>query len=67
MPSKKQAKMAAAYKICKDLYRMGELDDYLLPVQDVMMSDDEEEQQDKTKRGTKRSKENYNRKVIYLC
>lgn len=75
MPSKQQAKMAAAYKVCKLLHQRGELDDSLLPVQDIMVSDDEEpasDQKDKTKRGTKRSREIYTRKVrwlftVFLC
>lgn len=70
MPGKKQAKMAAAYKACKLLHQRGELDDNLLPVQDIMVSDDEEteasSQDDKTKRGTKRSREIYTRKVRTL-
>ena len=71
MPSKKQSKMAAAYKICIQLHKMGELNDFLLPVEELSdeSSDEDievEEQQGKAKRGTKRSKKMYLRKVIYI-
>ena len=39
MPSKKQAKMAAALKACERLHTIGELDDNLLPKQ--TLSDEE--------------------------
>ena len=69
MPRKKLAKMAAAYKACKELHGIGELDDDLLPVRS---SDEESESEEenaesgegkKTKAGTKKRKRIYEKKV----
>ena len=73
MPSKNQAKMAAALKACKLLHKIGELDDNLLPKQ--TLSDEEsgleEEEEEaaaesgrkKPKAGTKKRRRQYVRKV----
>ena len=73
MPSKNQAKMAAALKACKLLHKIGELDDDLLPKQ--TLSDEEsgleEEEEEasaesggkKPKAGTKKRRRQYMRKV----
>lgn len=71
MPSKQQAKMAVAYNACKQLHQLGELNEYLLPVEDLSSDEDGDESMDvdsmdgqKPKRGTKRRKQIYQRKVI---
>ena len=70
MPRKDLAKMAAAYKACKKLHSIGELDDDLLPVRSL--SDEESESEEeyaesgegkKTNAGTKKRKRIYDRKV----
>ena len=71
MPSKNQAKMAAALKACEKLHKIGELDDDLLPKQ--TLSDEEsglEEEEaaaepgrKKPKAGTKKRRRQYMRKV----
>ena len=73
MPSKNQAKMAAALKACEKLHKIGELDDDLLPKQ--TLSDEEsgleEEEEEaaaepggkKPKAGTKKRRRQYVRKV----
>ena len=71
MPSKNQAKMAAALKACKLLHKIGELDDNLLPKQ--TLSDEEsgleeeeaaaESGRKKPKAGTKKRRRQYVRKV----
>ena len=73
MPSKNQAKMAAALKACELLHKIGELDDDLLPKQ--TLSDEEsgleEEEEEaaaepggkKPKAGTKKRRRQYVRKV----
>ena len=70
MPSKKQAKMAAALKACKRLHEIGELDDDLLPKRTLSdeKSDLEEEAAaesggKKPKAGTKKRRRRYKRKV----
>lgn len=69
MPSKKRAKMAAAYEACKQLHKIGELDDYLRPVEESSEDDDSSDEEatvsGKPKQGTKRSKQKYQRKVGY--
>ena len=70
MPSKKQAKMAAALKACELLHKIGELDDDLLPKR--TLSDEESDLEEeaaaesdgkKPKAGTKKRKRRYKRKV----
>ena len=68
MPSKKQAKMAAALKACELLHNIGELDDNLLPKQ--TLSDEESDLEEEAaadgkepKAGTKKRKRRYRRKV----
>ena len=70
MPRKNLAKMAAAYKACKELHRIRELDDDLLPVQSLSDEDSESEEEEtgsdgkrKAKAGTKKRKQVYKRKV----
>ena len=70
MPSKKQAKMAAALKACERLHKIGELDDNLLPKQTLSdeESDLEEEEAAESdgkapKAGTKKRRRRYRRKV----
>ena len=71
MPRKNLAKMAAAYKACKELHCIGELDDDLLPVRSSSDEECESEEENaesgegkKTKAGTKKRKRIYERKVI---
>ena len=70
MPRKNLAKMAAAFFACKELHKIGELDDNLLPVRSL--SDDESESEEeadespekkRNKAGTKKRKRVYQRKV----
>ena len=70
MRSKNLAKMAAALNACKELHRIGELDDDLLPVcslsDEESESEEEEDECDGKKRkkpGTKKRKRVYERKV----
>ena len=74
MPSKNQAKMAAALKACKLLHKIGELDDDLLPKQTLSdeesgLEEEEEEEAaaessgEKPKAGTKKRRRQYVRKV----
>lgn len=70
MPRKNLAKMAAAYNACKELHRIGELDDNLLPVRSLSDEESESAEEDaesgdvkKTKPGTKKRKRIYERKV----
>ena len=71
MPSKKQAKMAAALKACELLHKIGELDDDLLPKQTLSDEESELEEEEaavesggeKPKAGTKKRKRRYMRKV----
>nr|UXX21448.1 endoribonuclease dicer [Calyptrophora lyra] len=65
MPSKKEAKMAVALEACKQLHRLGELNDNLLPVDSS--SDSEPEDLDETdgpKTGTKKRRRYHAVKVI---
>lgn len=71
MPRKNLAKMAAAYKACKELHWIGELDDDLLPVRSLSDEGSESEGENtqasegkKTKAGTKKRKGIYETKVI---
>ena len=71
MPRKNLAKMAAAYKACKELHCIGELDDDLLPVRSLSDEGSESEGENtqagegkKTKAGTKKRKRIYETKVI---
>ena len=71
MPRKNLARMAAAYKACKELHRIRELDDDLLPVRSLSDEESESEEENaesgegkKTKEGTKKRKQIYGRKVI---
>ena len=74
MPSKNQAKMAAALKACELLHKIGELDDDLLPKQTLSdeesgLEEEEEEEAaaesggEKPKAGTKKRRRQYVRKV----
>ena len=71
MPSKKQAKMAAALKACELLHTIGELDDDLLPKQTLSDEESELEEEEaaaesggkKPKAGTKKRRRRYMRKV----
>ena len=75
MPSKNQAKMAAALKACELLHKIGELDDDLLPKQTLSdeesgLEEEEEEEEaaaesggEKPKAGTKKRRRQYMRKV----
>ena len=74
MPSKNQAKMAAALKACELLHKIGELDDDLLPKQTLSDEEsglEEEEEEEaaaesdgkKPKAGTKKRRRQYMRKV----
>ena len=74
MPSKNQAKMAAALKACELLHKIGELDDDLLPKQTLSdeesgLEEEEEEEAaaesggEKPKAGTKKRRRQYMRKV----
>ena len=74
MPSKNQAKMAAALKACEKLHKIGELDDDLLPKQTLSDEEsglEEEEEEEaaaesdgkKPKAGTKKRRRQYMRKV----
>ena len=73
MPSKTQAKMAAALKACELLHKIGELDDDLLPKQTLSDEEsglEEEEEEaaaesggEKPKAGTKKRRRQYMRKV----
>ena len=71
MTRKNLSKMAAAYNACKELHRIGELDDDLLPVRSLSSDEEselEEEDADsgdmkKAKAGTKKRKRIYERKV----
>ena len=71
MLRKNIARMAAAYKACKELHCIGELDDDLLPVRSLSDEESESEEENagagegkKTKAGTKKRKQIYERKVI---
>ena len=70
MPRKNLAKMAAALSACKELHRIGELDDDLLPVRSLSDEESESEEEEtepggkkKKKAGTKKRKRIYERKV----
>lgn len=72
MPRKNLAKMAAALDACKELHRIGELDDNLLPVRSLSDEDSDSEEEEpepggkRKKAGTKKRKRRYERKVITI-
>ncbi|XP_068760261.1 endoribonuclease Dicer-like isoform X2 [Montipora capricornis] len=70
MPRKDLAKMAAALSACKELHRIGELDDNLLPVRSLSDEESESEEEEtepggkkRKKAGTRKRKRTYERKV----
>ena len=66
MPRKNLAKMAAALYACRELHKIGELDDNLLPVRNLSNDKSESEEEDDESPGKKRKKaETKKRKQIY--
>ena len=69
MPEKKMAKKSAAQKACIRLYKIGELNDYFLPIERSEDSDIDNDDDDDVadgaqgKEGSKRAKDIYLRKV----
>lgn len=72
MPSKKMAKRAVALETCKQLHHLGELNEYLLPVEredpmeacsELFPLYEEETKDNVPQRGTNKRKEQYRKEV----